>query len=161
MEELERIVERAHAAFQAAGDPAALENAKARFLGKSGELTAQLKGLGALAPEARRGAGARINAAKDEIERALEARRAQLADSRLQARLAEEAIDVTLPALDPALVRRLREHFAEDVGLLSQLLDRDLSHWLGRPAPEDAPAEPEAGQALPAGRAPGAGAANP
>ncbi|HJS38259.1 MAG TPA: phenylalanine--tRNA ligase subunit alpha [Burkholderiales bacterium] len=98
MEELERIVERAHAAFRAAGDPAALEDAKARFLGKSGELSAQLKGLGALAPEARRSAGARINAAKDEIERALEARRAQLADSRLQARLAEEAIDVTLPA---------------------------------------------------------------
>jgi phenylalanyl-tRNA synthetase alpha chain len=98
MEELERIVERAHAEFQAAGDPAALENAKARFLGKSGELTAQLKGLGALAPEERRGAGARINAAKERIERALEARRAALADSRLQARLAEEAIDVTLPA---------------------------------------------------------------
>ena len=98
MEELERIVERAHAAFRTAGDPAALEDAKARFLGKSGELTAQLKGLGALAPEARRSAGARINAAKDEIERALEARRAALADSRLQARLAEEAIDVTLPA---------------------------------------------------------------
>jgi phenylalanyl-tRNA synthetase alpha chain len=98
MEELERIVERAHAAFQAAGDPAALENAKARFLGKSGELTAQLKGLAALAPEERRSAGARINAAKEQIERALDARRAQLADSRLRARLAEEAIDVTLPA---------------------------------------------------------------
>jgi phenylalanyl-tRNA synthetase alpha chain len=98
MEELERIVERAHAAFQAAGDPAALENAKARFLGKSGELTALLKGLGALAPEERKSAGARINAAKESIERALDARRAQLADSRLQARLAEEAIDVTLPA---------------------------------------------------------------
>ncbi|MDH4094683.1 MAG: phenylalanine--tRNA ligase subunit alpha [Betaproteobacteria bacterium] len=98
MEQLERIVERAHAAFQAAGDPAALENAKARFLGKSGELTAQLKSLGALAPEERRSAGARINAAKEQIERALDARRAQLADSRLQARLAEEAIDVTLPA---------------------------------------------------------------
>ena len=98
MEELERIVERAHAAFQAAGDPAALENAKARFLGKSGELSAQLKGLGALAPEARKSAGARINAAKESIEQALDARRAQLAHSRLQARLAEEAIDVTLPA---------------------------------------------------------------
>ena len=97
MDELERIVERAHAAFQAAGDPAALENAKARYLGKSGELTAQLKGLGALAPEERRSAGARINAAKERIEQALEARRGELAGAQLQARLAEEALDVTLP----------------------------------------------------------------
>ncbi|HVC12875.1 MAG TPA: phenylalanine--tRNA ligase subunit alpha, partial [Burkholderiales bacterium] len=72
-------------------------NAKARYLGKSGELTALLKSLGALAPEARRSAGAAINAAKQRIEDALEARRAALAEARMQERLAGEAFDVTLP----------------------------------------------------------------
>jgi phenylalanyl-tRNA synthetase alpha chain len=98
MQELESIVERALAAFQAAGEPAALENAKARYLGKAGELTALLKALGALAPEERRAAGARINAAKARVEQALDARRQALAGAKLQARLAEGALDVTLPA---------------------------------------------------------------
>jgi len=97
MEHLDRIVERALEAFRGAADPASLENAKARYLGKSGELTALLKGLGALAPEERRSAGARINAAKQAVEQALEARRAALAGAQLQARLAEEGLDVTLP----------------------------------------------------------------
>ena len=97
MEDLDRIVERALEAFRGAADPASLENAKARYLGKNGELTALLKGLGALAPEERRSAGARINAAKQAIEQALEARRAGLAGAHLQARLAEDGLDVTLP----------------------------------------------------------------
>ncbi|HEU4644755.1 MAG TPA: phenylalanine--tRNA ligase subunit alpha [Burkholderiales bacterium] len=97
MEDPDRIVERALEAFRGAADPASLENAKARYLGKSGELTALLKGLGALAPEERRSAGARINAAKQAIEQALDARRAGLAGAQLQARLAQEGLDVTLP----------------------------------------------------------------
>jgi phenylalanyl-tRNA synthetase alpha chain len=98
MEDLERIVEQALADFRSAGEPAALEDAKARYLGKTGALTALLKGLGALAPEERPSAGARINAAKDQVEQALESRRAALAGARLQARLSEDALDVTLPA---------------------------------------------------------------
>jgi phenylalanyl-tRNA synthetase alpha chain len=97
MEDFDRIVERALEAFRGAADPASLENAKARYLGKSGELTALLKGLGALAPEERKSAGARINAAKQAIEQALGARRAELAGVQLQSRLAEEGLDVTLP----------------------------------------------------------------
>jgi len=97
MRDLDPIVERALAAFLAADDAPALENAKALFLGKTGELTALLKSLGGLEPEARKTAGAAINAAKTALEQALEARRADLADARLQARLAEEALDVTLP----------------------------------------------------------------
>jgi phenylalanyl-tRNA synthetase alpha chain len=97
MEQLEAVVERALAEFRAAADPASLENVKARYLGRSGELTARLKGLGALAAEERRGAGALINAAKERIENALEARRTELAGAQLQARLAEEGLDVTLP----------------------------------------------------------------
>ncbi|MFM9981416.1 MAG: phenylalanine--tRNA ligase subunit alpha [Burkholderiales bacterium] len=94
---LEDIVARALAEFLAAGEPSALENAKAGYLGKTGELTALLKALGKLAPEERKTAGAAINVAKEALEAALDARRAALADAKMQARLAEEALDVSLP----------------------------------------------------------------
>ncbi len=97
MQNLEAIVARALKDFGAAADPAALENAKARFLGKSGELTVLLKALGALSAEERKSAGARINQAKQTLEQALENRRAALAQAKMDARLAEEALDVTLP----------------------------------------------------------------
>ena len=97
MEALEDIVSRATADFSAAGDSASLENAKARYLGKSGELSGFRATLGSLSPEERRVAGAAFNTAKEKIEAALEARRAALADAKLSARLSEEALDVTLP----------------------------------------------------------------
>ena len=97
MEQLSVIVSRALADFAAAPDPAALENAKARYLGKAGELTAFQSSLKSTAPEQRRELGARFNAAKQEIETALEARRRALAEARLAAKLTEQARDVTLP----------------------------------------------------------------
>jgi phenylalanyl-tRNA synthetase alpha chain len=93
--DLDGIVSRALAAFRAAGDVASLENAKARVLGKGGELAA-FRPSGT--PEERRAAGAAFNAAKQRIEAALEERRAELAQAKLEARLAQEALDVTLPA---------------------------------------------------------------
>ena len=95
--DLEGIVSRALAAFSAAGEAASLENAKARFLGKAGELTALQSTLKSLSPEQRREFGAKFNAAKQQIEAALDARRAELADVKLAARLSGEALDVTLP----------------------------------------------------------------
>ena len=97
MEPLEQLVASARAAFGAVRSPAALENEKARFLGKAGSVTELLKGLGKLAPDEKRLQGARINAVKQEIEALLEARRGQLAEDELAARLAQESIDVTLP----------------------------------------------------------------
>jgi phenylalanyl-tRNA synthetase alpha chain len=97
LQQLDGIVSRALAAFRAAGDAASLENAKARFLGKSGELTALQSTLKSLSPEQRKEFGAKFNTAKQQIESALEARRAELADAKLNARLSEEALDVTLP----------------------------------------------------------------
>jgi phenylalanyl-tRNA synthetase alpha chain len=97
LQDLESIVSRALAAFRAAGDAASLENAKARFLGKSGELTALQSGLKGLPAEQRREWGARFNGAKQAIEGALEARRGELAQAALDTRLAEQALDVTLP----------------------------------------------------------------
>jgi len=97
LEALENLVSRATADFSAAGDPASLENAKARYLGKSGELSGFRATLGSLSAEERKVAGAAFNAAKERIEAALEARRAALAEAKLSARLSEEALDVTLP----------------------------------------------------------------
>ncbi len=95
--ELEKLVDDARAAFAAVSQPAALENEKARFLGKSGAITERLKALGKLPPEGKREQGARINAAKDAIEQLLAQRRQEIADAQLSTRLASEAIDITLP----------------------------------------------------------------
>ena len=94
---LGHVVEEAAAAFAASASPAELEQAKARFLGKAGVLGELLKGLGRLPAAQRPEAGSRINAAKQQVEKALEQRREDLARAALGARLAEEAIDVTLP----------------------------------------------------------------
>jgi phenylalanyl-tRNA synthetase alpha chain len=95
--DLDQLVQLARAAFAAVDQPAALENEKARFLGKTGSLTELLKGLSKLAPDEKRVQGARINQAKEAIEKLLVDRRAELADAQLSARLAQESIDVTLP----------------------------------------------------------------
>ena len=97
MQELQHILDDALKTFAAAADSAALENAKARYLGKEGSLTALLKGLGKLSAEERPQAGARINEVKQQIEAALQARRDALQQQALNARLAAEALDVTLP----------------------------------------------------------------
>jgi phenylalanyl-tRNA synthetase alpha chain len=102
MDHLDQIVADAGTAFVAAATADALEQAKARFLGKSGSLTELLKALGKLAPEERKAQGARINVAKQAVEQALEARRDALREAELDARLAEEALDVTLPGRRPA-----------------------------------------------------------
>jgi phenylalanyl-tRNA synthetase alpha chain len=93
----ENLVAEAIQAFERASSSAELEQVKARYLGKSGALTALLKGLSKLAPEERPRAGAWINEAKLSIEGALSARRAALTQAAVDARLAKDALDVTLP----------------------------------------------------------------
>ncbi len=103
MDNLDQLVQQAQTEFAAAADGNQLEQAKARYLGKSGSLTERLKGLGKLAPDQRREAGAAINRAKLAIEAALEARRLGLREAALLAQLAAEALDVTLPGRGNAL----------------------------------------------------------
>ncbi len=83
MSDLATIVANARAEFDGCADAAALENAKAKYLGKSGALTELLKGLGKLSAAERPAAGAAINEAKQDLEAALAARRAALADAKL------------------------------------------------------------------------------
>jgi phenylalanyl-tRNA synthetase alpha chain len=85
------------AAIGAAADPRALDAVRVAVLGKSGTLTALLKGLGAVAPEARKERGAALNQVKSAIEAALEAQRTVVEARALDARLAAERMDVSLP----------------------------------------------------------------
>jgi phenylalanyl-tRNA synthetase alpha chain len=97
MSDLDSIVGQAREQFAAIGDAAQLEEAKARFLGKSGQVTELLKGLAKLPVEERKARGEAINRVKNAIEAALADRREALADARMQQKLAAEALDVTLP----------------------------------------------------------------
>ncbi len=97
MQAIDKIISDAQAAFEAAPTVAELEQAKARFLGKSGALTELLKGLGKLPPDEKPKAGAAINEAKVRVEGLLQARRDAILAAELEERLAAEAVDVTLP----------------------------------------------------------------
>ncbi len=97
MHSIDKIVADARAAFDAAATAADLEQAKSRFLGKSGALTELLKGLGRLSADERPKAGAAINEAKACVEAMVTARREAMVAAELELRLAAEAIDVTLP----------------------------------------------------------------
>jgi phenylalanyl-tRNA synthetase alpha chain len=97
MNELAQLIATAEAEFAAAASPAALEDAKARFLGKAGRVTEMLKALGALPIGEKKARGAAINQAKAQIETLLAARRAALAEAEMQQQLQAEALDVTLP----------------------------------------------------------------
>ena len=81
-----------------AGDLQALEQVRVGALGKKGKVTQLVKGLGGLPPDQRRAAGQRLNQLKDDIAAAIEARREELGDVELEARLERERVDVTLPA---------------------------------------------------------------
>jgi phenylalanyl-tRNA synthetase alpha chain len=97
MDPLETIVPAAVAEFASCDDAAALENAKAKFLGKTGKITEHMKALAKLGASERPAAGARINYIKALIEEALAKRREELADTRLAQQLAGEVLDVSLP----------------------------------------------------------------
>lgn len=97
MDSLDSLVNEARAAFAEALDVVTLDTVKARFLGKQGQLTELMKGLGKLSAEDRPAAGARINVAKQQVEALLNERRDALAAAQLAQQLAAEALDVTLP----------------------------------------------------------------
>jgi phenylalanyl-tRNA synthetase alpha chain len=97
MQDLDAIVNEALVLFSRIEQPDQLEQAKARFLGRSGALTELLKGLGKLPAAERPVMGSRINAAKAQLEEALAAQREKIQAQQLNARLAGEKLDVTLP----------------------------------------------------------------
>lgn len=100
MENLEALTRQALAAVTEAQDVAALDQVRVQFLGKKGEITSLMKNLGNVAPEDRPKIGAVINEAKDQVQDAINARKQALEEAALNARLASETVDVTLPGRD-------------------------------------------------------------
>jgi phenylalanyl-tRNA synthetase alpha chain len=97
MQDLEQMISEAEAAIDSASSLADLDQLRVRFLGKKGELTDLLKGLGQLPAEERPEAGQAINKAKQALNQRIDARRDQLESEAVNARLQSEAVDVTLP----------------------------------------------------------------
>ena len=98
VQNMEHIISEAQQDFAACETIQDLEQAKARYLGKSGLLTEQLKGLGKLSAEERPAAGATINVVKQAVEEALRDRREAILGAEQARQLASESIDVTMPA---------------------------------------------------------------
>jgi len=97
MQALSDLIDQAASAIDAASNLAALDAVRVAYLGKKGELTARLKALGQLPAAERAAAGQEINRAKQVVQERLNARRAQLEEAALEARLAADAVDVSLP----------------------------------------------------------------
>lgn len=100
MSDIEQFSAQVLADIAAVDTPDALEALRVSLLGKSGSITAQLKALGALPADQRKTAGEAINRVRDAIGEALSVRRLALDEIVLNARLAGETIDVTLPGRD-------------------------------------------------------------
>ena len=96
-EQLERIKQEALAKMREVSDLISLDAVRVSVLGKKGELTAVLKQMGKLSAEERPVMGQLANAVRAELEAKLEARKSELEASALEARLAAEAVDVTIP----------------------------------------------------------------
>lgn len=91
----------ARRAVREAGDPAALEAARVRFLGRQGDITQVLRSLGRVGPDQRPELGKRANEVRAEIEGLLEERARSLEEGELEARLEAERVDITLPGTVP------------------------------------------------------------
>jgi phenylalanyl-tRNA synthetase alpha chain len=97
MENLEPLANEAKAAIAAAEEGVTLEQLRVDYLGKKGQITALLKGLGKLSNEERPAAGAKINVVKQELQGLITERKNALESAAVEAKLAAETIDVTLP----------------------------------------------------------------
>jgi len=106
--------ESARKAIESAADETSLQDIRVRFLGKKGELTAIMKGMGQLSPDERPVIGAQANTVKDELEALFASRFEQLREAAIQTRLAMEKIDVTLPG------RQVRKGSKHPVTLVSE-----------------------------------------
>ena len=101
MTEIEVLENKLLGEIAAAADEAALETIRIAAVGKSGSVSALLKTLGAMAPEQRKERGPLINRLKEQVNAAISARKAELGNAALDARLNTETVDVTLPVRQP------------------------------------------------------------
>jgi phenylalanyl-tRNA synthetase alpha chain len=101
--ELDRLEAEFTTAIEDALDEATLEDVRIAALGKKGRVSELMKGLGKMTPEERKEMGPKLNGLKDRLNEALAARKSALKGAVLEARLATEKVDVTLPVRDSAL----------------------------------------------------------
>ncbi len=123
MDDVSRLREALMAEVAAAESLEALEGVRVSALGKKGRITGLMKGLGGMDPDERRAAGQALNALKDAVAEAIEARRAALEDAALDARVAAERVDVTLPARPeaPGRVHPISQTIDELVAIFAQM----------------------------------------
>jgi phenylalanyl-tRNA synthetase alpha chain len=142
------------AQVDAADSLAALEDVRVSALGKKGEITAQMKNLGALDPEQRKIAGQALNALKDEIAAALDTKKTRMADDALNAQLLAQKIDVTLPTRPESsgYVHPISQTIEEAVAILGEMgfqvaegpeIEDDWYNFTALNIPEDHPARQE------------------
>ncbi len=98
MTELAELESQLVSAVEAASDEATLDSVRVSALGKKGTISERMKTLGAMSPDERKQAGQALNALKDKVAAAIASRSAALKEAGLEARLATEFVDVTLPA---------------------------------------------------------------
>lgn len=105
-EAISRIITQAEQELLRAESLPSLDAVRVKYLGKKGELTAILKGMGALTPEERKEVGQAANDARAVIETALGKKLTELKEAELNAKLADEVIDVTMPGHHAPLGKR-------------------------------------------------------
>lgn len=97
-EQISKIREVAVEQIEKAADAKELEELRVKYLGKKGELTAILRGMGGLSPEERPIIGSKVNEARDEIEKLIKTRENEFEKQELERKLKEQRIDITLPS---------------------------------------------------------------
>jgi phenylalanyl-tRNA synthetase alpha chain len=129
IQQLESLAAAARTSVAAASDERALEDLRVRFLGKKGELSAALRGMGALAAEDRPRVGEVANRVRDEVEALLAKAKDRLASAKLDAELAGAPIDVTLPGrrLLPRGHRHPITRAAEDIAAIFSRLGYEVA----------------------------------
>ena len=142
------------ARVEAADSLAALEEVRVHALGKKGAITAEMKNLGALAADERKAAGQALNAVKDAVAAAIEAKQGAMADAALNAKLLAEKVDVSLPARPEGegFVHPISQTIDEVVAILGEMgfgvaegpeIEDDWYNFTALNIPEDHPARQE------------------
>ena len=154
MDQIDELKAQLLQAVADAADLSALDAARVDALGKKGRITALMKGLGEMDPDARKQAGQALNAVKDTVAAAVEARKAELEDAALSAKLANDRIDITLPVRDErlGLVHPISQTIEEVTSIFAQMgftvaegpdIEDDWHNFTALNIPPDHPARQE------------------
>jgi phenylalanyl-tRNA synthetase alpha chain len=154
MQKPEQLRDELMAEVGAADTLEALEALRVSALGKKGRITDLMKGLGGLEPEQRKATGQALNALKDEVQGAIEAKKSSMADAELDRRLMTEKIDVTLPVRpEPeGFVHPISQTIEEIVGIFGEMgftvaegpdIEDDWHNFTALNIPPDHPARQE------------------